>query len=179
LNTYRITHRLAFATLALLTLGGCASRGDDGAASTPTVPEVAPEQRLLAVQSAAGDIDKELSVQPLRDPEVEDLRQLSADAIAARDYKAAADALNQALLIVAEDPGILQERAEVALLQSEFERAETLARRAHDIGARVGPLCRRHWATIEQSRLARGQTDDAASARAQVEACTVAGFERM
>jgi hypothetical protein len=128
------------------------------------VPRVAPEQRLLAVRSAAGDIEKELSVQPLRDPQVEDLRQRSAAAIAARDYKSAADALNQALLIVAEDPGILQERAEVALLQSEFERAETLAQRAYASGARVGPLCRRHWATIEQSRLARGLTDDAASA---------------
>ncbi|HLM54110.1 MAG TPA: hypothetical protein VK325_11100 [Pseudoxanthomonas sp.] len=172
-------HAFPIGVVLVLALGGCASRGDGGAAGAPMVPPIAPEQRLLAVRSAAGDIEKELSVQPLRDPQVEDLRQRSAAAIAARDYRSAADALNQALLIVAEDPGILQERAEVALLQSEFERAETLAQRAYASGAQVGPLCRRHWATIEQSRLARGRTDDAASARAQIGACTVPGFERM
>ena len=145
----------------------------------PATPQVAPEHRLAAVAAAAGDDDSELAVQPLRDPQVEDLREDAATAIAARDYTAAANALNQALLIVAEDPAILQERAEVALLLSDFERAETLAQRGFDLGSKVGPLCRRHWATIEQARLARGEAEGAASARLQIEACTVAGFKRM
>ena len=140
---------------------------------------MAPEQRLAAVAAAAGEEDRELAVQPLRDPEVEDLRETATTAIAARDYTAAANALNQALLIVADDPAILQERAEVALLQSDFARAETLAMRGFDLGSKVGPLCRRHWATIEQARLARGEKESAASAQVQIEACTVAGVNRM
>ncbi|WP_454829443.1 hypothetical protein [Pseudoxanthomonas wuyuanensis] len=146
---------------------------------TPALPAVAPEQRLAAIEAAAGQDDKELAVQPLRDPQVEDLREAAGAALARRDYAAAAEALNQALLVVADDPAVLQERAEVALLQSEFERAETLARRAYDLGSRVGPLCRRHWATVEQSRLARGETENAVSAQAQIAACTVPGINRM
>jgi hypothetical protein len=145
-----------------------------------TVPKVAPEQRLANVIAASkGADDRELAVQPLRDPQVQDLREDAAAAIAARHYPTAAEALNQALLIAAEDPAILQERAEVALLQAEYERAETLAKRAFDLGSRVGPLCRRHWATIEQARLARGLQQDAVSAHTQIAACTVAGLNRM
>lgn len=158
-------------------LAACAS--GPAVAPGPAIPVVAPEQRLAAVQAAAGGEDRELSVQPLRDPRVEDLRATAQRDLAARNYAGAAQALNQALLILADDPGLLQERAEVALLQSEYDRAETLARRAFDLGSKVGPLCRRHWATIEQARLARGHNDVVESARVQREACTVAGFERM
>ncbi len=147
---------------------------------TPVVPAVTPEQRLANVIAAAkGADDRELAVQPLRDPQVQDLREDATAAIAARSYAVAAAALNQALLISADDPAVLQERAEVALLQSENQRAETLARRAFDLGSKVGPLCRRHWATIEQSRLARGLAQDAQSAHVQIAACTVAGLQRM
>ena len=165
----------AFAASLLL----CACAPAPVAPAKPALPQVAPEQRLAAVMAAAGNDDRELAVQPLRDPAVEDLREDAATALAARDYAAAAEALNQALLVVADDPAILQERAEVALLQSDFERAETLAQRGLDLGSRVGPLCRRHWATIEQARLARGEAENAASAHAQIQACTVPGFERM
>lgn len=162
---------------ACCALSACSAMPDLPAA--PAVPKVAPEQRLAAVVAAAGKDDRELAVQPLRDPQVEDLRATAARATAARNYAAAAEALNQALLIVPDDPAILQERAEVALLQSDYPRSETLAKRGFDLGSKVGPLCRRHWATIEQSRLARGQTDNAASARVQRDACTVAGLNRM
>lgn len=172
---------LGAATLALAgSIAGCAGTPGNGEGQPlPAVPAQTPEQMLAAVQAAGGRDDREVTVQPLRDPQVEDLREHAEAAVAARDYAAAAQALNQALLIVADEPGLLQERAEVALLQGEFERAETLARRAFDLGSKVGPLCRRHWATIEQARLARGLQDDAASARVQIDACTVAGFERM
>src|SRR5687767_3195720 len=80
----------------------------------PPVPKVAPEQRLAAAIAASkGADDRELAVQPLRDPQVQDLRDAATAAIATRNYAAAADALNQALLIVADDPAVLQERAEV------------------------------------------------------------------
>lgn len=145
----------------------------------PPAPGPSPAQRLAAVQAAAGGDDKELAVQPLRDPQVEDLRQKAAQAMAARDYPTAAEALNQALLIVADDPAVLQERAEAALAQGDYERAETLSKRAVELGSQVGPLCRRHWATIEQAQQARGMAAEAAASHAQIEACTVAGVERM
>ena len=145
----------------------------------PVVPQVPPEQRLAAVIAAGGADDRELAVQPLRDPEVQDLRETAAAAVAARNYAAAAEALSHALLIVADDPAVLQERAEVALLQSEFERAQTLSQRAFELGSKVGPLCRRHWATIEQARLALGQQEAATTAHAQIDTCTVACLQRM
>lgn len=170
------------AGLALIAVGcalaACAS-APPATPDKPSVPIVAPEQRLVAINTAAGVDDRELAVQPLRDPEVEDLRITATRAIAIRDYAAAATALNQALLIVADDPAILQERAEVALLQKEYARAETLSQRAFELGSKVGPLCRRHWATMEQARLALGQLESAATAHAQIETCTVAGLQRM
>ena len=96
----------------------------------------------------------------------------------AGDTAAAAAALDQALELVPDDPALLQERAEVALLQERYDQAETLARRAFDLGSKVGPLCRRHWATIEQAREARNEPENVASARAQREACTVPGVIR-
>lgn len=170
-----ISPRFLAALLPCLLLAAC---GTTAPPPAPAVPEVAPQQRLAAVLAAAGADDTEVDVQPLRDPQVEDLRARAAAALAAGDADAAADALTQALLILPDDPAVLQERAEVALLQAQYERAETLSRRAYDLGSRVGPLCRRHWATIEQSRLARGQAENAASARAQLATCTVPGLQR-
>lgn len=176
----RTLSRMRLAAVSLLLALGACSTGAPLPPQAPALPRVAPEQRLAAaIAAAAGSDDRELAVQPLRDPEVQDLRETAADAIRAHDYAAAAESLNQALLIVADDPAVLQERAEVALLQGEDERAETLARRAFELGSKVGPLCRRHWAVVEQARLARGLTQDAQSAHVQIAACTVAGFERM
>ncbi|MFT3756254.1 MAG: hypothetical protein QM769_09985 [Pseudoxanthomonas sp.] len=145
----------------------------------PTVPVVPPQQRLAAVQAAAGGEDRELTVQPLRDPQVEDLRAKAAQAMTAHGYSTAADALNQALMIVADDPAVLQERAEVALVQGDYERAQTLAQRAVELGSAVGPLCRRHWATLEQAQQARGMEAEAAVSHGKIEGCTVSGINRM
>lgn len=152
---------------------------------TPTAPVKAPAdtttpaQRMAAVEAvAAGSDAKELAVQPLRDAEIEDLRMTAQAKRQANDLAGAAEALNQALLVSDGDPSILQERAEIALLQGDWARAETLARKAVELGSRTGPLCRRHWATIEQSRLARGEKENAVSAHAQLEGCTVPGIKR-
>ena len=56
-----------------------------------------PAQRVAAIHDAAGDDDRELAVQPLRDPQVEDLRERAQQARVAGDAAAAGDALNQAL----------------------------------------------------------------------------------
>ncbi len=168
--------RTALAALAVsLSLAACTS--------TPPAPPVVvdgttPAQRLAAVQAVAGADDKELSVQPLRDPQVDDLRETANAQRDAGNLEAAADTLNQALLLVEGDPAILQERAEIALLQADWPRAEALARKAVALGSRTGPLCRRHWATIEQAHLARNEKENASSAHAQIEGCTVPGIMR-
>ena len=165
---------VAAATLSLA-LAACMSSARQ---VVKPVDTTTPAQRLAAVDAAAGPDDKELSVQPLRDSQVEDLRQAALAQRQGNDLAAAAGSLDQALQIVAGDPSVLQERAEIALLQGQWAEAETFARKAVDLGSKTGPLCRRHWATIEQARLARGEKENAVSAHAQLEGCTVPGIKR-
>jgi len=162
---------------AVLLVAGCASAPPQPAAPKP-LTAATPEQMVAAIDAAAGSGEGELAVQPLRDPMVEDLREQAQQARAQGRHDDAAAALDQALAIVADDPALLQERAETALLQRDFERAGQLAERAFALGAQVGPLCRRHWATIEQVRLVAGDAEGAASARLQVDGCKVAGPNR-
>lgn len=108
--------------------------------------------QVRAAAAGAGTAARELDVQPLRDPQVEDLRQKAEALEKSRKYAEAAAALDQALQINADDPALLQERAEAALLLHRLDEAESLAQRAFDGGSQVGPLCRRHWATIAQAR---------------------------
>ena len=168
--------RFAAAGACLLSLAGCLSSPNPAPAvardSTP------PAQRWAAVQQAAGADDTELSVQPLRDPQVEDLREQATALREAGNLAGAAAALDQALGLVDGDPAVLQERAEIALLQGQWQQAEQWSRQALALGSRTGPLCRRHWATIEQARLARVEPENAASAHAQIETCTVPGIKR-
>ncbi len=115
----------------------------------------APEQ-LVAEIRAAGAFEKgELDVQPLRDPMVEDLRAQVTQFESARRYPDAAAALDKALAIAPQDPALLQERAEVAVLQKNLDQAAALARDAYALGGKVGPLCRRHWATIRLQSLGK------------------------
>ena len=184
-------------------LAACAAGPVASPVAAPSAPPPDVNAMYAAVQIAGRNDDRELAVQPLRDPQVEDLREHAASALSRRDLAAAADALNQALLIVADDPAILQERAEVALLATDLTRAETLSQRAIDLGSAAGPLCRRHWETLRQVREYRldsmrqpdskstaedvarlaGQAAALAAKVAEAaggrDACTVAGFDRM
>lgn len=171
-----VARRCALSAIALA-LAACAT-------SEPAPPRPAPltaatpQQQVAAIRAAAGDGEGELAIQPLRDPKVEDLRERASRLESQQHYADAAKALDEALDIVADDPALLQERAEAALLLGDHDQAEALARRAFETGSKVGPLCRRHWATIQQARLLAGDGSAAAAARAQVEQCTVAGVNR-
>lgn len=198
-----MTMKYAF-LLSLILLAGCVSAPETWPDAAPVGSDpVTPDQRVAAIHAAAGDDDRELAVKPLRDPQVDDLRETAQQALAARDVAKAADALNQALLLVPDDPAVLQERAEVALLQTDYVRADTLAQRAFQLGSQVGPLCRQHWETVRQVRLhefgvqpalpRRHTPEDAAQHAARVatlqaaisdaevkrDACTVPVIERM
>ena len=147
--------------------------------SQPATPARAdPTQMVAAVRAAAGSGEGELAVQPLRDPMVEDLRQQAVTLEQQQRYADAAAALDKALAITPDDPAVLQERAEAALLLKDFDGAEQRARRAYDIGAKVGPLCRRHWATVRAVRYAFNDGAGAAEANRQLAACKVAALER-
>ena len=87
-----------------------------------------PEQMVAGIRAAAGDGEDELAVQPLRDPQVEDLRQTAQRLETQKQYADAAKSLDQALAIVADDPALLQERAEIAVLQKDFPGAEPAGR---------------------------------------------------
>lgn len=166
----------AIAALAVAVLSACSSTPPVQAPAALTT--ATPEQMIATIDAAAGDGEGELAVQPLRDPMVEDLREQARQARAQSRHDEAAAALDRALELVADDPALLQERAEAALLQRDFERAGQLAERAFALGAQVGPLCRRHWATIEQVRLVQGDAEGAQSAQAQVLGCKVEGPSR-
>ncbi|MEO6366312.1 MAG: hypothetical protein ABIO38_09750, partial [Luteimonas sp.] len=85
---------------------------------------ITPEQRVAAVRASAGSDAREFAVQPLRDPMVEDLRQSATRLESGKQYADAAKALDQALAITPDDPAVLQERAEVSVLQGDFGNAE-------------------------------------------------------
>lgn len=133
---------------------------------------------VAAIRDAAGHAGEELSVQPLRDPMVEDLRAQAQQFERLKRYPEAVAVLEHALQLVPDDPALLQERAEAAVLSQDFATAARLAHQAWKLGAKVGPLCRRHWETLRQLRLANGDAPGVHSAQVQREACTVAGPAR-
>ena len=188
-----------------LMAGACATLLASCASAPPPPAWVgaAPEQRVVEIRAAADAQPGELDVQPLRDSMVEDLRVQAARLEGERRYADAATALDQALAISPDDPALLQERAESAMLERNPARAAELALRGYGLGSKVGPLCRRHWATIRQARMfeverlraqalaARRDEDIArfvaeadarmpgiAEAQRQVEACTLTGPPR-
>lgn len=165
---------LLSATAALL-LASCASPPPQPTAQ-PAQPD--PVRMVATVRAAAGSGEGELAVQPLRDPMVEDLRQQAVELEKQGKYAESAAALDQALAITPDDPAILQERAEAALLLKDYAGAEQRARRAFELGAKVGPLCRRHWATVRAVRYAANDGAGAAQATQQLDACKVAPPER-
>ncbi len=182
------TARTAAVVSLVLFIAACASAPE---VAGPPVPAFDTAAAVRAVR-AAGEVDaRELDVQPLRDPEVQDLREDAAALEARGMVQGAADALDRALAITPDDPALLQERAELALLLGDTGAAAGLAQRAFERGSQVGPLCRRHWETIAQVRMATSVPADAASAsastadavpavasvdeaRARRDACTVA-----
>ncbi|MDR7097882.1 tetratricopeptide (TPR) repeat protein [Lysobacter niabensis] len=177
----------------VLVLGACVTP-----APQPTAPAFDAAALVQTIRAAGAASPTELDVQPLRDPQVEDLRQQAVQLEAKHMYRDAADLLDRALQLNAEDPALLQERAEVALLLGEAAQAEHYAKQAIDLGSATGPLCRRHWETLVQGALLRandrvirhGESEAQATARVQAaaaeartartrrDACTVAALNR-
>lgn len=140
----------------------------------------APKRDLVAeVRAVAAEAADALEVQPLRDPQIEDLRVSATRHEGAREYDQADAALVRALALTPGDPELLQHRAEIALQRERFQQAEQLANESFERGPRLGPLCRRNWATIRLAREMSGNTEGAASAGARTGHCTVEPPVRM
>lgn len=190
-------HWLPAALAGTLLLGGCVAPVPKSAAPGQE-PAYDAAMLVRAVRAAGAAAATELDVQPLRDPEVEDLRQQAGQLEASRMYRGAADLLDRAIAINAEDPALLQERAELALLLRAPDEAVQFAKQAIELGSATGPLCRRHWEAVRQAALLRandrvirrGESEAEATARVraaasevrdartQREACTVAAPNR-
>ncbi|GAB6197450.1 hypothetical protein [Lysobacter xanthus] len=170
-----MTRALVVASLAAV-LAGCATTTTPPSAPAPAFDAAA---AVASVRAAGAAVATEVDVQPLQDPLVADLRELARSEERAGRLDAAAVALDRALTERADDPALLQERAELALLQRRADAAADLATRAHTLGPKVGPLCRRALETLVQvERIRAASGDAAASARATQhaaarDACTV------
>ena len=130
-----------------------------------------PIERLRAIDGISTPSTRELSVQPLRDNAIVDLLERAQKQRTAGALNAAQATLDQALQISPKDPLALQARAEIAALKAEWQKSEEFAFRAAENGSHDGPLCRRHWATVEQAWLAMGRAQEAASAHQKIETC--------
>lgn len=162
-----------FGLVAAVALAGCAS------APPAPAPRVDRSAALAAVRAAGQPGANELAVRPLVDARVADLQALAAAHEASGRLDDAARALDDALRIAADDPELLQARAEIALAQGRLEDAGRDAERSHALGPKVGPLCRRQQETRRQVALAQATAGDtaaaarAAAAGAARDACTV------
>jgi tetratricopeptide (TPR) repeat protein len=168
--------RSIVATGLSLALVGCA-----GVQRMPVAqPEPAPPPRdLIAELYAMVEADDAIVVEPLPDPEIEDLRAAASRSMALRELEEASAALAQALQIRPGRPDLLQLRAEVALGLNLLDDAELYAIASFENGPRMGPLCRRNWAAIQLAREVRGNVEEAETARAQAERCTPEPVLRM
>ncbi len=137
--------------LTIVLLAGC------GSTPPPTVeapiPTIDPVGLLESLRRHARELgETSVDVAPLRDAERGHWIDLVRQRQSSGDLDGAAAALEQALAALPDDPELLQEAAELALLRTEWERAVELAGRAYERGPRVGELCRRSWLTVATAR---------------------------
>lgn len=149
------------------------------AACGPSTPKkttgsaaLTPEAMVAQVRSA-GLQGNDLTVAPLRDPQVEDLRNAATQAEARKDIVSAQAAIDQALKISVMDPDLLQWQAELFLLKKSWAQAESSALASYNKGPKLGALCRRNWKTLSFARNAKKDAAGAMIADQQIAKCTV------
>ena len=162
--------------VSLMLLGACSQPPSAPVSSKPE----APKRDLVAeVRAVGAEATDALDVQPLRDPQIEDLRASATRHETGREYDQADAALVRALTITPGDPELLQHRAEIALHRARFQQAEQLANESFQRGPKLGALCRRNWATIRLAREMIGNAAGATTAGNETSRCTVEPPVRM
>ncbi len=154
--------------LAFFLLTACGAPAPVKTKVAPLTPEAMVSQVRLA-----GFQGNDLSVAPLRDPQVEDLRHIATQAEARKDITAAQAAIDMALKISTLDPDLLQWQAELFLLKKNWPQAEASAQLSFDKGPKLGALCRRNWKTLFFARNAKNDMAGAQRANQQITQCTV------
>ena len=173
----RFTTICAFMALTLAACSGGTGSGIVEARGSST--RAVPGNSLLMQVRAAGKVGTELDVQPLRDPQVEDLRAAATSAENAGDYAGAQRLLAQALVLSPDDPDLLQWQAEMSLASRDWSQAVQYATRSFERGPKLGGLCRRNWMTIRLASDAKDDHATAAQAQQRVAGCIVAPPTRM
>jgi len=170
--------------MVLATLAACARAPAPQAPPAPAVDpaeaQISPslQERVDRVRSEAGE-GQGLDVMPVRDAEVEDLREAASEAEARGDLARAEFLLAQALELRPHSPELLQQAAEVALLGGDIDTAVVRAGEAWRLGPQVGSLCRRSWGTIREAYEEARYEEGIEIAVRKIEDCTVAGPVRM
>jgi tetratricopeptide (TPR) repeat protein len=169
----------ALSAIFLSLLVSCSGGTSSGITESTPSTKVNSSGSLLMQVRAAGQVGNELDVQPLRDPQVEDLRALATQSENRGDYASARQILAKASALAPNDPDLLQWQAEMALAMRDWAQAEQFATRSYDKGPKLGGLCRRNWTTLRLAAQSRGNAAGAAQAQQRVAACTVAPPTRM
>lgn len=159
-----------FIMLCVLMLAAC---GPSTPKKTGNQTALTPEAMVAQVRSV-GLQGNDLTVAPLRDPQVEDLRNAATQAEARKDIVAAQAAIELALKISVMDPDLLQWQAELSLLKKNWVQAEGFAQTSYDKGPKLGALCRRNWKTMSFARKAKNDAAGGQRADQQIAQCTVA-----
>ena len=128
---------------------------------------------MVAQVRLSGLQGSDLTVAPLRDPQVEDLRSTATQAEARKDISSAQAAIDLALKISVMDPDLLQWQAELFLLKKNWSYAESFALLSYEKGPKLGALCRRNWKTLSFVRTAKNDVAGAQRAELQIKQCTV------
>lgn len=147
-------------------------------ARPPSLPPV-PTYDLVASIRAAGAREKSvITVNGVMDPGVVALKDAAAREASNGQYDQAVASLDKALKLSPDSPDLLQDRAEIAIRQKDFPKAEALARQSWALGAKLGSLCARNWQTIVEIRLQARDLVGATAARKSVQACHKPGVTR-
>lgn len=170
--------RLALPSLSALAilLAGCSLFSHQPEAAPP--PAAPSHDLVAAIRAAGADDNSIIDVKPLRDPAIAELVDAAQRDERAGNYVAAADELDQALKITPDAPGLLQDRAEIAVRLNDFASAERLAHKSWMLGPRLGPLCARNWQTIVEMRLQAHDQAGATAAHKWMGQCHKAGIPR-
>jgi len=158
-----------FVTAIFLLLAAC---GPTTPKKTTGTSVLSPEAMVAQVR-AVGLQGNDLTVAPLRDPQVEDLRTAASQAEARKDIASAQTSIDLALKVSVMDPDLLQWQAELFLLKKDWMQAESFALSSYNKGPKLGALCRRNWKTLSFARQARKDASGAIVADQQIAKCTV------